>query len=96
MHYYDYSWFKSYSAHHSFINSLEKCNGSCNTANVLATKISVQTKTKDINVKVFNMIRRINGVKALIKPISCNWKCKFDSKTCNSIRNGKRQMSMWV
>ena len=30
------------------------------------------------------MIARINEVKTLLKHISCDCKCKFDSTTCNS------------
>ena len=30
------------------------------------------------------MITKINEVKTLIKHTSCNCKCKFSSKTCNS------------
>ena len=35
------------------------------------------------NVKVFNMIARIYEAKILIKHITCDGKCKFDSITCN-------------
>ena len=41
-------------------------------------------KTKDINVKVFNMMTRINKANTLIKHISCDCKCKFKNATCNS------------
>ena len=30
------------------------------------------------------MITKINGAKTLVKHNSCDWKCKFDSTTCNS------------
>ena len=39
---------------------------------------------KDVNVKVFNMIRRKNEVKTLVKHILCDCKCKCNSTTCNS------------
>ena len=38
---------------------------------------------RDINIKVFNIIRRINEAKVLIKHISCGCKCKFNTTTCN-------------
>ena len=47
--------------------SLGICNGSCNTANDLATKICVPSERKNITVKVFNMITRINKAKTLVK-----------------------------
>ena len=49
-----------------FMISLDKCNGSCN---VLPTKICVLKKTKDINVKVFNMITNKNEVRTMAKHI---------------------------
>ena len=62
--------------------SLEKCNGS---SNVLSPKICVEKKTtKEINVKVLNIITNINEAKTMTKHISCDCKCKFNSTTCNS------------
>ena len=63
--------------------SLGKCNGSCNAIDDLSTKICVPSETKDVNVKVFRMITRVNEVKSLVKHFSCDCKCKFDSTTCN-------------
>ena len=60
------------------------CNRICNAADDLSTKVCVPSKTKDVNVKVFNMIKRINEAKTLVKPISYECKCKFSSITCNS------------
>ena len=44
----------------------------------------VPNETKEVNVKAFNMITRINEFKTLVKLISCDSKCKFNSTTCNS------------
>ena len=63
--------------------SLDKCNGSCNAVDELSTKICVQSETKDINFKLFNMIARINEVKTLVKHILYDCKCKLDSRTCS-------------
>ena len=46
--------------YYSFMVSLDKCSGNCN---VLSPKICVPRKTKDINVKEFNMITNRNEVK---------------------------------
>ena len=62
--------------YHTFIISLDKCNESCN---VLSSKICVSEKTKDMNVKVFNMITNKNEAKATTKHISCDCKCKLNS-----------------
>ena len=40
--------------------------------------ICVLTKKDDVNLKVFNMITRINKSKALTKHISCEYKCKIN------------------
>ena len=63
-----------------FIISLDKCNRSCN---VLSQKICAPKKTKDINVKVLNMIAKKNEAKTMTKHVSCDCKCKFNSTTCN-------------
>ena len=61
--------------------SLDKCNGNCNA---LSPKICVPKQTKDINVKASNMITNKDEAKTMAKHISCNWKFKFNSTTCNS------------
>ena len=68
----------------TFMINLYKCNGSCNVADDLSTKIFVPSKTKDVNVKVFNMVTGINEAKILIKRVSCDCKCKFNNTTLNS------------
>ena len=70
--------------YHSLMISLDKCIGSCNAVDDLSMKTCLPSKTKDENVKVFDMIIRIHGAKALIKHITHNSKCKFNSTTCNS------------
>ena len=62
--------------------SLDKCNGICMTVDNLSTKLC--TPSKVINLKVFNIITTINEATTLVNYISCNCKCKFNSKTCNS------------
>ena len=49
--------------YYHFMVILDKCNGSCNAVDNLCTKICVPSETKDINVKVFNIITKINKVK---------------------------------
>lgn len=64
--------------------SLNKCNGICNVADSLCTKVRALSKTKDVSFKVFNKIARISKVKTLIKHLSCYCKCKFDGTIYNS------------
>ena len=67
--------------YYPFMISLGKYSGNCN---VLSPKNCVPKETKDVNVKVFNMITNRNEAKTLVKQISCNFKCKFNSSTYNS------------
>ena len=53
---------------------MDKCNESFN---VVDDFLSI--KTKDLNVKVFNMLTRINELKNLAKHILCDCECKFNS-----------------
>ena len=64
---------------YQFIISLDKYNGICNVIDYLSTKICAPSETKDVNVKVFNMITRIKEVETFVKHISCDCKCKLDS-----------------
>ena len=72
--------------------SLHKYNESCNAVDDLSAKIYVPNKTKDVNLKAFNLITGINEAKTLVKHISCDCRCKFNRTTCNSVQkwnNGK-------
>ena len=59
--------------------SLDKCDGICDTFDDLSMKVCVPSKTKDLNVTVFNMVKRMNEPKTLVKNISGGCKCKFNS-----------------
>ena len=50
--------------------SLDKCNETCNFAAELSSKVFFLSKTKDVNIKVPNIITNRNGTKILIKHIS--------------------------
>ena len=70
--------------YYPFLISLDKCNGSYNADDDLSAKIYVVCNAKNINLKVFHMITRINESKTLVKHILCDCKCKSDSTACNS------------
>ena len=55
--------------------SLDTCNGRCNVDDDLSLKICFPSETKDVNIKVFNIIIKTNEAKALLKHISCNCYC---------------------
>ena len=46
--------------------SLDKCNAIFNAVDDLSTKLCLPSKTKDVHLKVFNLITRINEAKTLI------------------------------
>ena len=54
--------------------SWDRSTGSCNTLDDLSGKICVPNKTQNVNLNVFNLVTRINEVKALTKHIS--YDCK--------------------
>ena len=70
--------------YYPFVVKLDRCVGSCNTLNDLSNKVCVPNKTEDLNLSMFNMITGISESKALTKHISCQCKCRFDEKKCNS------------
>ena len=47
----------------------------------------VPSKTKDINDKVFNTIAKKNEAKTMVKHISSDCKCKFNTAACDSNQN---------
>ena len=67
-----------------FAVKLDRCVGSCNTFNGLSNNVCAPNKTEDLNLSVLNIISVINESKTLTKHISCECKCKFDGRKCNS------------
>ena len=67
-----------------FAVKLNRCVGSCNTLNDLYNKVCVPNKTEDLNLSVFNIITGINESKTLTKHVSCECKCRFNGRKCNS------------
>ena len=54
----------------------------------LSPEVFVLSEAKDVNIKVPNIITNRNKATTLVKHISYDCKCKFNSTTCNS--NKKR------
>ena len=73
-----------------FVVNLGRCTGSCNTLKDLSNRVCVASKTKDLNINVFNMITRINESKILRKKtyISCKCECKFHRINVIHIKSG--------
>ena len=71
---------------------LDRCNGSFNILDDLSIRICAPNKTEDLNLNVFNIITITYELKTLTKHISCNCKCKFDVRKCNSNRKWNKDL----
>ena len=69
--------------YYPFSVKLDGCVGSCNTLNDLSNKVYVPNKIRFKSKRVQHDYR-INESKILTKNISCECKCKFDGRKCNS------------
>ena len=61
--------------------SSDKFSRNCN---ILSPKICVPKETKDINVKIFNMITNKYKAEAMTERILCDCTSKFNNAICNS------------
>ena len=72
--------------YYPFIISVNRSNGSYNTVEDPFDRICGYFRVEDMDLKIFNMIKGINESKALAKHISCECRCEFDSRKCNSVQ----------
>ena len=63
---------------------VSKCSGSCNTINDPFAKLCVPHINKNINVKVFNLMARINETRQIVWHETCKCVCRLTSAVCNS------------
>ena len=70
--------------YYPFAAKLGRCVGGCATLNVLSNKLYVPNKAEDLNLRMLNMITGINESKTLTKHVSCECKCKYDGRNCDS------------
>ena len=64
--------------------TINTCKGSCNTINDPHAKLGVPDTTKDINVKVFNLMSRTNETRHIEWHKTCKCKCGLDASICNN------------
>ena len=60
------------------------CSGSCNNINDSYAKLCVPDVVKDLNVKVFNLISRINETRHIEWHETCKCKCRLNKSACNT------------
>ena len=63
---------------------VNKCSGSCSIINDPNAKLCVPGLIKNINVKVFNLMSRINETRQIIWHETCKCVCRLNSAVCNS------------
>ena len=67
-----------------FSIKVHKCGGSCNGINDPYTKLCVPDIIKNINVKVFNSMSRINETRHIIWHETCKCICRLSASVCNN------------
>ena len=63
---------------------VNKCSGSCNNINDPYAKLCVPDIIKNMNVKVFNLVSRINETRQIIWHETCICVCRLASAICNN------------
>ena len=67
-----------------FSVKINKCSGNCNNINDPHAIICVPDVTKDLNVKVFNLMSRTNKIRQIKWHESCKCICRLDEIICNN------------
>ena len=62
---------------------VNKCSGSCNDINNPYAKLCVPNVVKNINIKVFNLMSRINETRHISWKGTCACKYRLDASVCN-------------
>ena len=79
--------------YYTFAVKLDRRAWSCNDS---FNKVCVLYKTEYLNVNVFNIITVIDELKTLTKYISCECKCRFGERKCNSDQVFRSSFFMYV
>ena len=61
-----------------------KCSGNCNNINDPIAKLCVVDIIKNMNIKVFNMLARINETRKITWNETCKCVCRFTKAVCNN------------
>ena len=63
---------------------VNKCSGSCDTLDNPMAKICVPKIIKNVNMKVYNFLMRLNDTRNVLWHESCTCVCRLNSSVCNS------------
>ena len=69
---------------YSFTVSVNESGGSYNTIDDPYARVCVLIKTKNMNVKVFNLVSGVNEIRFLVQYKSRKCKCRLNESVCNS------------
>ena len=62
---------------------VNKCGGDCNNINDSMAKLCVPDIVRDMNIKVFNLLARINETRKVVWHETCKCVCRLTSPVCN-------------
>ena len=62
---------------------VNKCGGDCNNINDPMAKLCVPDIIRDMNIKVFNLLARINETRKVVWHETCKCVCRLTSVVCN-------------
>ena len=63
---------------------VNKCSGSCDILDNPVSKICVPKIIKNVNMRVYNFLMRLNDTRNVLWHESCKCVCRLDSSVCNS------------
>ena len=66
---------------------VNKCSGSCNILDDPMAKLCIPNIIKRVNMKVYNILMRLNETPNVWWHESCKCVCRLNSITCNSKQN---------
>ena len=69
---------------YSFTVSFSKCGGRSNTIDDSYARVCVPDKVKNMNVKIFKTMPRVNKTRFLTEYEPCECKCGLNKSVCNS------------
>ena len=78
-----------------FIIHIHKYGGSCNTINDPYAQICVKCKVKNMHVKVFHLMSRLNETRFFVPHDSCECRCRLNENVCNSKQKWSHDKSGW-
>ena len=67
-----------------FSIKVNKCSESCNNINHSYNKLRAPDIIKNINIKLVNLMSRINGTRHIIQHETCKCICRLSASVCNN------------